>query len=459
MNTIQHLEETIKRLEFQLNTTRAERASQEKFIRDAQERTDAVFNDCRKFCMKILRDDILKGRFVEAELKALPLKDLMIVAEAAYYHKKKEQTELYEKILEKFNEKREQITTLSQQLSQAQIRLAQIAAGDGTLATLPDAETEDPSLRRVSAYVIADNSRTGDNIPAVDESSLNPHLQNALDDVVEPIVKAAEESRLKAPINFEDIRNKLDAVMLKILEVMGKQGVCEYPEIKVETMKGFSGGDIPAISTINSAIGRLKMLNIITEGQKINSGLRWFYIFELTPEVGVPLFIDEFGRSPVENEVKKLIREHDNIKHGYLIKESSVVLSTRFDYDSVCTSRKANTIKLPNGRRSIPDIICSNRSGTIDYYEVECGNHTHADFNDKCNKLIQITTDIRFVVPSVDVLEKKLIPQVQAWMKSVGIEQLRDIGINVWITTVKKLYDKTWVVTFDMSSFEPFRNE
>lgn len=467
---VKQMEATIKHLSAQLKLANSEIASQKEYISKASKDTEDILKKCRKFCMKILEQEITNGNFEEKELDSLALSDLIRVCEAVYNKDKKDTIKVYDTFVNKFEEKKSENDSLRIQISQLQIRLAQIAAGDGTMASAVDEEKLDLDSQRVPAYAIEDGKDTNDNIkPAFNDRNTSYDTQQ-VDDFAANVVRQTSKDiqtvngnrkPTSSPIvmNYDKLRQSINPVMWKIIEVMGSQGLCEYPEIKTACMKELSGKNAVGVSAINQGISNLKKMQIITDGLKIHTGIRWFYVYELTDELGRRFYIEKFNKQPVLNEVRQLIKEHDNEKHGYYIKEASIILKNKFKYESVCTNRKANTQKLPNGRLSIPDIICSNSNGITDYFEVECGNHTQGDFNDKCNKLSMITKEIRFIVPNNDVMTSRLIPQIQGWIQKRGLKTLRNAKVTVYLTTMTKLFQQEWAAVFDMSSNMPVLNQ
>ena len=80
--------------------------------------------------------------------------------------------------------------------------------------------------------------------------------------------------------------------------------------------------------------------------------------------------------------------------------------------------------------------------------------HTQADFNEKCNKMTQVTRYLNFVVPNKDILIKRLIPQINTWIESRDARSLKNIKIR--LTTALTLKDadmrndKCWQVIWDL---------
>ena len=113
-------------------------------------------------------------------------------------------------------------------------------------------------------------------------------------------------------------------------------------------------------------------------------GMRWFcYLFD-----GIALL--------KPSEIVILRKEHDNLQHGYFIKDAVSVL-LEAGYIDVSMDRVQNTYQLGD-RAWIPDIVATSPAGTKIHIEVELMNHTQAQFDDKFNKASYVTKDLYFFV-------------------------------------------------------------
>lgn len=458
---ISKLEYLIASLQSQLESRNEQIRVLEEHISKASKDTQKMIDVCRDFCMQILEMEIADGTLTSSELKTLSLKELTDRAKEEYEKRQAKNQKLFDVFAEKLQNKNETISGLQAQVSQLQIRLAQNVATVGD-DNLPEPTVESPDLERATVYFSeSKNEDVGSVQPGISKNNDVSQNSESVADFAQSIVtetskvNVASTSSSKKPmmVNYENYKSQMTPLMWLIIDLMGGEGLCEFPEIKKRCFEESEDKTIKQ-STVNTALTALKNIGAINKGLKINTGIRWFYVYELE-DLGYRMYVEKHGNPPVESEIKKLIREHDNVKHGYYIKEANSILKEKFDYKTISTSRKANYIKLQNGKASIPDIICTTDS-YVDYYEVECGNHPQAEFNDKCNKLKMITQNIRYVVPDNDTLNKKLIPQIKDWIKaSGGPNVLRKANVKVYITTLKKLSDKEWSVVFDMKSDEP----
>lgn len=461
-SNVRQMEAIIQQLEAQLNTAKEHIRQQDEYISGASSATQEIVNACRSFCYQMLEPLIASRTCTMSDLKGKTLPELLKTARKHYEEERQQQKQIYIQFAEKLKEKSEIVSGLQAQVSQLQIQLAQ--AVQGGEQSLPDVQHEDPEFQRQTAYLI-DNGKD-------DVASIQPPVQKqetvekALDAdafarsvVLEkptaiPPVKGEPKAAERSPmmVDYEKYKAQMTPLMWSIIQVIGGEGLCEFPEIKSRCLELSKPEDNVNITTLNNALTALRNIGAITKKTKVNTGVRWFYVYELT-ELGYRIYVDRFKKQPVESEITKLVREHDNLRHGYYIKDAAGILRNNYDYTTVSTSRKANYIRLPNSKGSIPDIICADGTHT-DYFEVECGNHQQADFNDKCNKLAQITQNLYFIVPDAETMNRKLSPQIEAWIRSTK-GNLSKAHIVVYLTTMKKLADKKWSLVYDLSSKTP----
>lgn len=150
----------------------------------------------------------------------------------------------------------------------------------------------------------------------------------------------------------------------------------------------------------------------VLSAKKISTGYRNFKLLIVT-DLGKHLYRITFKKEPAEQEHINLLREHASLEHGYMIKDVKKILDKRGVYREVSTNRKRNRIMLNEGRSVIPDVIAITYGIANEYYEVECGNHTQADFNAKCNKLLSVTSNINIIGKNRDRITSILVPQIE----------------------------------------------
>ncbi len=170
----------------------------------------------------------------------------------------------------------------------------------------------------------------------------------------------------------------------------------------------------------------------VLSAQKISTGYRNFKLLTVT-DLGKHLYRISFKKEPPEQEHIALVREHASLEHGYMIKDVKKILAKKNVYREISTNRKLNRIVLHDGRSVIPDVIAKTYGIENEYYEVECGTHNQAEFNAKCNKLLGVTRDINIIGKNRDNITRILVPQIERWIKSVGIDVLWRIDETVTV--------------------------
>ena len=255
-------------------------------------------------------------------------------------------------------------------------------------------------------------------------------------------------------IGFETTRKNVGDLGMKTIQVMAYEGISEEKELirAVSDVILFSTGQLVSDDSIRKSVERLR-LNGLIKAKEVNTGVRRFKILKLLSN-GY-LFVKHFFRKdPVESEWEIIKREHASVEHGYLIKDTKKILEDKGIYDTVTTGRTENRIVISEKHACIPDIV-GVRENKRDCYEVECGTHNQKEFNYKCFKLANVTSNILFVAQNREVLKKKIVKQVEHWIGKVGREKLKELGIKVYLTTLKDLQNDKWTYIYDMTMDEP----
>lgn len=453
--SVRELELIVMRLKSQIEAKNEQIEGMNQYIREATEDTQKIIVRFRAFCAKILENELAYSKITTRELEVMPLEELLSRAEAMHKQSQMKSREIYETMKRKLMDKNAVITGLTDQVTQLKVMLdnaADIFTGNGP----PD----DPDSERTAAYLVDTDSSVDDVRPALSDAEtleegekvydMAKSITREADDVSAAVTVSPEKQNYKV-VDVQTIRSAMTPLMWSILQVVGDTGLTELPEICAELAK--RSGKKVGNSTIYNAQGSLLSAGLIT-AEKISAGGRWFLGIELTA-LGEQLYVEQFKKSPQESEMKRIIREHDNVKHGYAIKDVARILTDTGKYQSVSTRRRANTVKLEGDKRCIPDIVCCG-NGFMEYYEVDCGNHLQSDFNDKCNKLKAITKNIYFVAPTRDEMLDKLKPQIEKWISSCGGPfTLAKSGVTVYLTSIHDLTAGKWAYIYNMEGDEP----
>ncbi len=453
--SVRELELIIMRLRSQLEAKNEQIEGMNTYIREATDETQKIIVRFRTFCAKILENELAYSKITTRELEVMPLEELLTRAEAMHKQSQMKSREIYETMKRKLMDKNAVISGLTDQVTQLKVMLDNAADIFSDNSTQPD-----PDNDRTAAYLVDTESTVEEVRPVLAGTEALEKGEKVYDMTASITREAAEVSRSKTVpkdeqnfkiVDIGALKKSMTPLMWQYVKTVGETGLTEYSEIRAEigkrSEKKFSD------STVYNAHNGLVAAGVIT-GEKIKCGNRWFLGIELT-QIGSQIFTEEFGKAPAESEMRVLIREHDNVHHGYAIKDVARLLTDTGKYKSVSTRRKANTIILDPTRRCIPDIVACG-DGVIDYYEVDCGNHLQSDFNDKCNKLKAVTKNLYFVAPTRDDMLDKLKGQIEKWIASCGGPfVLAQSGITVYLTSIYDLTGGKWAFIYNMEGEEP----
>ena len=453
--SIRELELIIMRLKSQIEAKNEQIDEMNRYIREATEDTQKIITGFRAFCAKILENELAYSNITTRELQMMPLEELLDRAQKAHKQNQQKSREIYDMMKKKLMDKNTVITGLTDQVTQLKVMLdnaADIFSGKDAPA--------DPDNDRTAAYLVDTDSSVDDIRPALADTEaletgekivdMTTNMTQEAETVTKSTTVTMKDKNFKV-VDIAEIKSNLTPIMAAYIQVIGDTGLTEYSEIRNEIRERLDKK--PSDSTIYNTHNSLLSSGIII-ADKISTGSRWFLGVQLG-QIGTQLYLETYGRQPVESEMKALIREHNNVRHGYAIKDASRILQDTGKYKSVSTKRRANTIALDGGRRCIPDIVCCG-NGVIDYFEVDCGNHTQSEFNDKCNKLKAITKNLYFVATTRDEMVDKLRPQIEKWIASCGGPfALRKSGVTVYLTSLHDLSCGKWVYIYNMENEEP----
>ena len=452
--SVRELELIIMRLKSQLEAKDEQIKGMDKYIREATDDTQRIIVRFRTFCAKILENELAYSNITAKELQTMPLEELLDRAQKAHKQNQQKSREIYEMMKKKLMDKNAVISGLTDQVTQLKVML------DNAAEIFSGKAPADPDNDRTAAYLVDNNSSVDDARPALAETEALESGEKIVDmatdmtQEVETVTKSktvvGNQPNYKV-IDVEKIKGAMTDLMWTYLYVVGNSGLTEYPEIKNEISNTVEKKI--SDSAIYNAHNSLLASGLIT-ANKIRTGSRWFLGVELT-QLGIQIFIEKYGKPPTESEMKALIREHDNLRHGYAIKDASRILMDTGKYKSISTRRKTNAINLEGGKRCIPDIVCC-ADGIIDYYEVDCGNHRQSEFEDKCNKLKSITKNLYFIAPTREDMMDKLKPQIEKWISSCGGPLvLAKSSVTVYLTSLYDISSGKWVYIYNMESEEP----
>lgn len=280
------------------------------------------------------------------------------------------------------------------------------------------------------------------------------------EDFLASIKKQEEDFKAKTAkagfvsVKLSTIRNRIDPLMLRIFSIIVSNGLSKEKDIKTIVVQQLI--EVEMLKRNKDAIYR-SITKLVTLGLfdvvPISTGIRTFHLLKLT-DVGEMLYMQEFDKKPPKSEMEVVASNHASYIHGYMIEEAKNILEQRGTYPMVTTERGTNKLVLPDETVIIPDIIAGTKTNW-EMFEVECGTHNNSDFYHKCDKLIKVKRHLNFIGSSRESVEKDLIPKINAWIRSRGLEYLQSRGIDILVYSMYDFKKGKCTYFYDMNSSEP----
>lgn len=447
--TIREMELIIQRLNSQIDSKNEQIAELNAFIQQATDNTQELIRNFRAFCIKVLESELAYGDITSRDLESMSLNDLLARARNMLRQNQEKARSIYDTFKERLTQKNQLIQGLTDQVSQLKFMI------DNAEKMFNEPYDEPLDLKRSPAYMLDTDTPVDALRPAaavttvLDENEQVVSFDGAVD---KDAVTLVSDGKMYVQ-DIEKIKSQMKDVHWDALAAIVENGVSEMSKARqIVCEKVSDNGEFIGTEKATRIVKFLVTLMIFNQ-IKISTGMRWFMVVTLT-DIGNKLYMERYMKKPIETEYQRIVREHDNATHGYIIKDVAQILTDTGRYRSVSMSRKGNLIKLPDGKVCIPDIVCCLSNG-IEYYEIECGNHHQSDFNDKCNKLKSFTQNLFFVAPNRETVDKKLKLQVEQWIKDSGREQLLFSGITVYLTSISDLAAGRWTYVYNMQDEKP----
>lgn len=241
------------------------------------------------------------------------------------------------------------------------------------------------------------------------------------------------------PFDIEKVLQRTDMLQREIIRIMGETGLNETKEIQAECL---TQGKFTNTNKFREVLKLCKDNNLITE-TKNPVALRNQLVLNSLSDLGKVVYKRLFKKQPVVDEMTNIIRMHDNLIHGYNIKDTVTTLEG-LGYLNVCMDAQKNAIKLPGGSTYIPDVVAevvnaNDKKRMKTYWEIELGNHHNNDFFDKLEKAAKVTKEVTIIVDKVDTKEH-VAKQINDFGMNIK-KQNKQITLVVYLGTLKELKD------------------
>lgn len=242
------------------------------------------------------------------------------------------------------------------------------------------------------------------------------------------------------PFNVNQVLPRVDMLQREIIKVMGEHGCNETNDIQNIVLKE---GTISNSNKFREVLKACKENKLISE-EPCPVALRNQLVLNSLTELGKAVYKNLYKKSPVKDEKTIICAMHDNIIHGYNIKDTAAVLK-RLGYTNICMDSKKNAFPLPGGGYYIPDVTAevvdaNNKKRTKTYWEFELDNHHTEDFAQKMEKASKITNEVTIIVDNMNS-KRGIEAKINDFAKRVKMSG-KDISLIINLGTIKDLRDK-----------------
>lgn len=216
---------------------------------------------------------------------------------------------------------------------------------------------------------------------------------------------------------LSDLEKKISEHGWVIIDVIAKYGHSKANVIIEQALlEAEKSGLKTSKSRMRTNLTDLSNIGILKK-EPVHSPYTKFFAYSLTTE-GARIFKAKYNEEPILSEMDRIIAEHDNVEHGYGIKEVSerIVQSECFETVEIW-NRKNNVITISGNITYIPDIVCTSKNGEHTYIEYELNNYGQRQFNIKCNKINACTNTINFIVPD-RVKAEQIMEKLVKWAET-----------------------------------------
>ena len=208
---------------------------------------------------------------------------------------------------------------------------------------------QNTNMKKVTSRVEDENSKLGDilgmgnnkpqdinnhNQRSKQQYNSKPHNNKKPNEVVATPIMNNPKPKIQTPIQNNNSPNNSNAptltlenvdaymaamtqIMWDILSAIGTTGYSTSNDI-INVIN--ADGEKYTKSLVLNSIASLTKMNVLTS-ENISTGYRRFKIFKLSVK-GETMYKSHFNSEPVESEIDKIIRDHDNVLHGYSIRDA-----------------------------------------------------------------------------------------------------------------------------------------
>lgn len=453
----------------QIRALQEQLETKERQYRIYEQQVDVVDGHMRKLCEMILAKD--KSQMTLGTAKSwhgYSTDELITMARKVFIQYNQDRTKLLQEVMavaeargQELESLKDQIgqmltsgnvagTTYEEVVQQAEKRRQEQAALDSTdnktrkavqegrvaLVVEEDGDFDEQEMGAISAMINTAEAAK------LTPSSKPVSRAQAKQDRIKQERKAAAEAHV---VDLNKYMEKCGENEWKVMEIIGTMGLARGVEIEKEFSKFNSNSG--AFRRAHLALTNAGALDKDVVALPLSKNALFLWL----TDIGIRMFKAHFEKDPVPSEIVEVRKEHDNIQHGYGIRDLERLLVESKRYKSVCSSNRKNPIDVEWGGQKlqyIPDILCKADRWT-DYYEYELGTHTDFDFGMKLNKMSRVTKYLNIVCPNREVL-RVVKKKVDKWIQGRGSASLKNTTVRIG-TVVSIQNDSDWIVVYELA--------
>ena len=375
-----------------------------------KEKADFLANDkhCRELCEKILAKDRREAKLgYEYSWSNLSIRELCMKASEFFDKYNSDRSAAMFQVQSRYEEALKRIDELEAQISALQDENLEISSQGVALIIEEGKDFTDDEGRIVN---IAETIKMCEEYK-VSSSSIPTYESSEKSKLLKEHRTKEYLASLEIVANLE---GKLTPDMWIVIEKMGRRGVSKTTDIIKEC--GLAG---VAEKNTRKCLDTLEGLNIV-ECQKLTAAFpSAFSIYKLTDNCGKQIFENHFQTRVRESEWEKIVKEHDNVFHGYGIMQIADLLRASKKFVNVTEFNRDKPISIDDGAGFfVPDIILEAGNKAKLYIEYETGNSNSRDIALKLTKMSQCASYIMIIVKSQAAILSKYNTVAEKWVKA-----------------------------------------
>lgn len=488
------LSEKYKRLLMEIREISQERDDAKRLFDDLKESHTQTEKSMKYLCESILKKE--RGSNDEKTWFKMSLKDMIDKAQEGFEAYSASMKDMIQNLLSQNEKRREEKENLERELREekeshkadvSKITKYKDEIIDSLIAKMKTGKVEDDEIDEIMHKVGRSqkeniNMSVGSNVEFETESSddMGKIISDSARIMYEngevivntkPVskVKVDDEAKIAVAKTADEISKERTEVVRKyvkklsdpqklLIRVMGEDGYSEMDPILKAAKQKYP--ELPSESRLKTAMHDLCIVSkedelyekIIEVVKCPVPGSSNFCLYRLT-KMGNDIFTYLYSKAPKEPEMNLIIKNHDNLEHGYGIKKTALLLQKmKFIQDAKAeviylTRIKDYIVKVGENKKYIPDIVLvyqrADGKERRNYIEYETGKSPDTDMIAKCNKMASFTKNIFIIVPD-KTAKDKTIEKIQKWKDSIlkdGAPFPRKDAIRIRLGTFYEIRD------------------